>query len=140
MGTAVYLPFLFFAGFIPVVPKLLQSAVMAFLVGVPMAGVNMLPKAITADITDYDELRTGMRREGMFYATQNLFEKFGSSLSPLLLSLILQLGDTAANPLGIRLVGPVAGGLAFVGFWLFRGYRLPSTVTRESVKEAGLEV
>ncbi|PKB64166.1 MAG: hypothetical protein BZY80_03620 [SAR202 cluster bacterium Io17-Chloro-G2] len=140
LGTGVYLPFLFFAGFIPGVPTLLQSAVMAFLAGVPMAGVNMLPKAITADITDYDELRTGLRREGMFYATQNLFEKIGSSLSPLLLSLILLLGDTASNPLGIRLVGPVAGGLAFFGFWLFRGYRLPSTVTRQSVEEAGLEV
>ena len=140
LGTAVYLPFLFFAGFVPGVPKLLQSAVMAFLAGVPMAGVNMLPKAITADITDYDELRTGMRREGMFYATQNLFEKIGSSLSPLLLSLILLLGDTAGNPLGIRLVGPVAGGLAFLGFWLFRGYRLPSTVTRQSVGEAGIKV
>lgn len=139
LGTAVYLPFLFFAGFIPGVPKLLQSAAMAFLVGIPMAGVNMLPKAITADITDYDELRTGMRREGMFYATQNLFEKIGSSLSPLLLALILLLGDTAGNPLGIRLVGPVAGGLAFLGFWLFRGYRLPSTVTRQSVRDAGLE-
>ena len=140
LGTAVYLPFLFFAGFVPGVPKLLQSGAMAFLAGVPMAGVNMLPKAITADITDYDELRTGHRREGMFYATQNLFEKVGSSVSPLLLSLIFLLGDTGSDPLGIRLAGPVAGALAFGSFWLFRGYRLPSTVTRESVREAGLPI
>ena len=105
-----------------------------------MAGVNMLPKAITADITDYDELRTGMRREAMFYATQNLVEKIASSFSPFLLALVLTLGDTADNPLGIRLVGPVAGAIAFVGFWLFRGYRLPSTVTRESVRAAGLDL
>ena len=140
LGTAVYLPLLYFAGFIPGVPKILQGVVMAFLAGAPMAGVNLLPKAITADITDYDELRTGMRREGMFYATQNLFEKIGSSLAPLLLGLILLLGDTGSNPLGIRLVGPVAGVIAFFGFWTFRGYRLPSTVTRESVTEAGLPV
>ena len=140
LGTAVYMPFLFFAGFIPGIPKLAQGVVMAFLAGIPMAGVNLLPRAITADITDYDELRTGMRREGMFYATQNLFEKIGSSFSPLLLALVLLLGETARDPLGIRLVGPVAGIVAFFGFWLFRGYRLPSTVNRETVKAAGLEI
>ena len=113
---------------------------MALLAGIPMAGVNLLPRAITADITDYDELRTGMRREGMFYATQNLFEKIGSSFSPLALALILLLGETTQDPLGIRLVGPAAGIIAFFGFWLFRGYRLPNTVTRETVQAAGLEV
>ena len=138
LGTAVYMPLLFFAGFIPGVPKLAQGIAMAFLAGLPMAGVNLLPKAITADITDYDELRTGMRREGMFYATQNLFEKIGSSFSALFLELVLLLGETTADPLGIRLVGPVAGVIAFFGFWLFRGYRLPNTVTPETVKAAGL--
>ena len=121
LGTAVYMPFLFFAGFISGIPKLLQGVVMAFLAGIPMAGVNLLPRAITADITDYDELRTGMRREGMFYATQNLFEKIGSSFSPLVLALVLLLGETTEDPLGIRLVGPVAGVVAFFGFWLFEG-------------------
>jgi hypothetical protein len=58
----------------------------------------------------------------------------------LLLSLVLLLGDTREDPLGLRLVGPVAGGITFLGFWLFRGYRLPSTVTQESVQSAGLEL
>ena len=105
-----------------------------------MAGVFLLPGAITADIIDYDELRTGMRREGTFYAAENLIQKISSSFSPLLLALILTLGETQENPLGIRLVGPVAGAITFVGFWLFRGYKLPSTVTRESVKAVGLEI
>ena len=140
LGSAMFFPLLFFSGFIPGIPKLAQGIFMAFLAGFPMAGVNLLPRAITADITDYDELRTGMRREGMFYATQNLFEKIGSSFSPLLLALVLLLGETTDNPLGLRMVGPVAGIIAFFGFWLFRGYRLPSTVTRESVKAAGLDI
>jgi hypothetical protein len=74
----------------------------------------------------------------MFYATQNLFEKTAASFSPLLLSLLLLLGDSAMNPTGIRLVGPLAGAFAFLGFWMFRNYRLPSTVTRETVRAAGL--
>ncbi len=140
LGTAVYLPLLFFAGFIPGIPKLLQGLVMAFLAGLPMAGVNLLPKAITADVTDYDEVLTGMRREGMFYATQNLFEKIGSSFSSLFLALVLLLGETSADPLGIRLMGPVAGVFAFLGYWFFRGYKLPSTVNVRTVAEAGLTI
>ncbi len=138
LGTAVILPFMFFVGLVPGVPILVQGIVVAFLVGLPMGGVNLMPRAITADITDYDEIRTGMRREAMFFTTQNLFEKVGSSFSALLLALILLLGETADDPLGIRLLGPVAGAIAFVGYWVFRGYRLPSTVTPESVREAGL--
>ena len=140
LGTALYLPWLFFAGFVPGVPGLTQGLVIAFGAGVAMAGVNLMPRAITADIADYDELVTGMRREGMFFATQNLFEKLGSSFSVVLLALVLLLGETADDPLGIRMVGPVAGVIAFFGFWLFRGYRLPSTVTTDTVREAGLEL
>ena len=40
---------------------------------------------------------------------------------------------TAHNPLGIRLIGPVAGIAAGLDFVLFRGYRLPGTVSRETV-------
>jgi len=140
LGSSIYLPFLYFAGFVPGIPPLLQGAVMAFLAGLPMAGVNLMPRAITADITDYDEILTGMRREGMFFATQNLFEKIGSSFSALLLAVVLLLGETASDPLGIRMVGPVAGVLAFLGFLFFRGYRLPSTVSLETVAAAGLDV
>jgi glycoside/pentoside/hexuronide:cation symporter, GPH family len=138
LSAAAYLPLLFFAGFVPGTPWFIQGVVMACLAGLPMAGVNLLPRAITADITDYDALRTGMRREGMFFTTQELFEKIGSSVSPLLLSLVLLLGDTREDPLGLRLVGPVAGAITFLGFWLFRGYRLPSTVNCETVRAAGL--
>ena len=76
----------------------------------------------------------------MFFATQNLFEKVGSSFSVLLLAVVLLLGETASDPLGIRMVGPIAGIMAFLGFLLFRGYRLPSTVTLETVAAAGLDV
>lgn len=134
LGTALVTPLLAVAGFVPGIPKLAQGIVMAALVGLPMAGVNLLPRAITADITDYDALRTGARREATFYAVQNLFEKAGSSFAPLLLAAILLLGDTQDDPLGIRLVGPVAGVIAAFGFLVFRHYRLSDKVTAETVR------
>ena len=144
-GTAMLLgslgfPFIFFMGFVPGVPVMAQSLVFVVLIGLPMAAVFTFPNAIMADIIDYDELRTGMRREAIYYGSQATIEKWGGSLFAPILALVLLLGETADNPLGIRMVGPVAGVAALLGYVLFRGYRLPDQVTAESVRQAGLRV
>ena len=77
---------------------MLQSLALFFVAGFPMAAVFLLPKAITADVADYDELVSGERREALFYSTQNFFEKVTFALPPLFLSLTLLLGDTPDNP------------------------------------------
>jgi GPH family glycoside/pentoside/hexuronide:cation symporter len=130
----VYLPFIAFMGFLPGIDKLLQAVLFVALMGLPMAAVFTFPNAIMADIIDYDELKTGMRREAIYYGTQATLEKIASALFPLILASLLVLGSTADNPLGIRLVGPVAGLSALLGFLAFRGYTLPDTVTADTVK------
>jgi Na+/melibiose symporter-like transporter len=144
-GTAMLLgslgfPFIFFMGFVPGVPVMAQSLVFVALIGLPMAAVFTFPNAIMADIIDYDEVRTGMRREAIYYGSQATIEKWAGSLFAPILALVLLLGETADNPLGIRMVGPVAGVAALLGYVLFRGYRLPDAVTAESVRQAGLRV
>jgi glycoside/pentoside/hexuronide:cation symporter, GPH family len=130
----VYLPFIAFMGFLPGIDKLLQAVFFVALMGLPMAAVFTFPNAIMADIIDYDELKTGMRREAIYYGSQATLEKIASALFPLILASLLVLGSTAANPLGVRLVGPVAGLSALLGFLAFRGYTLPDTVTADTVK------
>jgi GPH family glycoside/pentoside/hexuronide:cation symporter len=137
-GTAMlvgslYLPTLFFMGFMPVIPKVVQAFLFIPFLGIPMAAVFTFPNALMADIIDYDELRTGMRREAMYYGTQATLEKMASALFPIILAGLLVLGGTADNPLGIRLVGPVAGLAVFLAFLTFRWYRLPDTVSAETV-------
>ena len=144
-GTAMLLgalgfPFLFFMGFVPGVPLMAQTLVFVALIGLPMAAVFTYPNAIMADIIDYDEVRTGMRREAIYYGSQATIEKWANSLYAPILWAVLLLGETHDNPLGIRMVGPVAGAAALLGFLLFRGYRLPDQVTAESVRQAGLRV
>jgi GPH family glycoside/pentoside/hexuronide:cation symporter len=130
---ALYLPTMFFMGFIPVIPRVAQAFLFIPFLGVPMAAVFTFPNALMADIIDYDELRTGMRREAMYYGTQATLEKLASALFPAILAGLLLLGGTANDPLGIRLVGPVAGLAVFVALLSFRGYRLPDTVSAETV-------
>ena len=138
VASGVAFPLLGLVGLAPVGGLLAQGIVLSFVAGLPMAAVFMLPKGLTADIADYDAMLTGERREAMFYATQNFFEKITFALPPALLSLILLLGDTTEDPLGLRLAPVVAGVLALMGITLWHRYRLPDSITRETVTDAGL--
>ena len=136
LAAVIVFPLLFFVGLVPGISPVWQALFFAALVGLPLAPVQTFPNALIADITDYDELQTGMRREATYYATQAMFEKLASALAPALLGILLFIGSTADNPLGIRLVGPVAGAATLVGYLLFRRYWLPDTVTAETVRAA----
>jgi GPH family glycoside/pentoside/hexuronide:cation symporter len=130
VGAAAYFPLLFFIGLLAGVPAIVQAVIAIFLAGVPTAGVFLFPAIITADIVDDDATRTQTRREAMFYGAQNQLEKAATALAPLLFALILLIGDTAEHPLGIRLVGPVAGLLVLAGYLAFRPYSLERGTAR----------
>ena len=138
IASGFIFPLLAVTGLIPVGSLVVQGMVLSFIAGLPMAAVFMLPKGLTADIADYDAMLNGERREAMFYATQNFFEKVTFALPPAILSLILLLGDTTEDPLGIRMAPVVAGVLAISGMVLWHRYRLPDNVDQKTVAEAGL--
>ncbi len=139
VASAVAFPLLGLVGLFTQSRLVTQALALAFVAGMPMSAVFLLPKAITADVADYDAILNRERREALFYSTQNFFEKVTYALPPLLLSLILLLGDSADNLLGIRLAPLMAGMLVLAGFVLWPRYRLPDTVTAESVAAAGLD-
>ena len=138
IASGAAFPLLGLVGLAPVGGLVTQGMVLSFIAGLPMAAVFLLPKALTADIADYDAMIRGERREAMFYSTQNFFEKVTFALPPALLGLILLLGDTTEDPLGIRMAPVVAGVLAISGMALWHRYRLPDNVSRDSVTTAGL--
>jgi Na+/melibiose symporter-like transporter len=133
--AALVSPLLAVAGFLPGLPQGAQILLLIALVGVPIAGVYLFPSPLTADIVGHDETRTGMRREATYYGAQNFVEKTAGSVSPPLLTLVLLLGSTADDPLGIRLAGPVAGLFVLAGFFIFRRYELTDHVTVPAGRE-----
>ena len=135
--AGLYFPLFALAGFLPGISVVAQGIGFALFIGLALAPVQTFPNALIADITDYDTLRTGQRREATYYATQATIEKIAGAAAPGILIALLALGDTTDDPLGIRLVGPVAGVLALVGYVVFRRYWLPDVVTEESVAGRG---
>lgn len=128
LGAALGFPILAVAGFVSGVPPEAQVLTAMVLAGAPLAGVYLFPAALTADIADHDAVRTGLRREGVYFGAQNFVEKTTTSTAPLILSGLLAVGNTADDPLGIRLVGPVAGALVLVAYLVFRSYDLPDEI------------
>jgi GPH family glycoside/pentoside/hexuronide:cation symporter len=131
LAAALAFPVLFVAGYLPGIPPLAQVIGAMLLVGAPLAGVYLFPAPIIADICDHDATVTGMRREATFFGAQAFVEKATGALAPLLLALVLLLGNSAADPLGVRLVGPVAGLVVLGGYLIFRGYTLPDAVPHQ---------
>ena len=80
-------------------------------------------------------MRTGLRREATYYGAENFVEKTASSLSPLVLSILLLLGHSEGDTLGIRLVGPVAALFVFAGYLTFRAYELPDEISTPAAAE-----
>ena len=121
-------PLVSLVGLVPGIPVEAQIVAVMAAAGAPLAGVFLFPAALTADIVDHDSLSTGFRREGAYFGAQNFVEKMATSLAPLMLALLLVLGNTADDPLGIRLVGPTAGLIVLAGWFVFRRYDLPDDV------------
>ena len=99
------------------------SLLLMGLAGIPLASLFVLPDAIVAAVTDLEVSISGQRREAMYFGVQGFVLKLIMGLSSLMTGFLLQIfGQSAAQPLGIQLTGPVAGFFIFLGVLAFRRY------------------
>lgn len=77
-------PFWFARGFI-------GGAIAAFLLGLGLGGVMILLDVLISDVIDEDEVRTGRRREGMYFGVNAFIIRLGISLQAVILGTVLKL-------------------------------------------------
>ncbi len=68
----------------------LPAYVLAVLSGFGIATAYVIPWSMIPDIIEYDQLRTGMRREGSFYSFAAFFQKLGTGTALWLMALALE--------------------------------------------------
>ncbi len=119
--------------------------------GVNMGAGSFLVRAITADIVDEDERRSGAKQTGVYYAAVNLTQKIGIALSIGLLYVVLEQifgyipgqENTAAAVEGLKLtyvIPPVTVALInAVLLWNFPLGRDEQKDLREEIQELGIE-
>ncbi|MCB9507157.1 MAG: MFS transporter [Myxococcales bacterium] len=89
------------------------------LLGLPVSCVLVVVNAVGADVVDYDEKLTGLRREGLYSGASAFIAKSALGLSNSIVLLALLLGDSREHPLGILLLGPIAAVLVALGTWIY---------------------
>lgn len=96
------------------------------LAGMPLAGLLIIPDAIVADITDYDALKTGVRREAMFFGVQGFVMKFVIALSSFFTTSILFnfFGYNKGDHFGINLAGLVTSVAMILGTVILKKFSL----------------
>lgn len=92
--------------------KILSPDIQAFTViilySIPLAFVSILPNAILADIAEYDAKKTGVPKEGMYFASRTFLQKLGQTFGIFIFAILILLGKDPGNDLGVRLTG-IAG-------------------------------
>ncbi|MGE5571523.1 MAG: MFS transporter [Bacteroidota bacterium] len=69
---------------------LAMSVVCGAMLGLGLAGLMLLFDVLIADVIDEDEIRTGQRREGMYFGANALFIRLGVSAQALVMSQVLR--------------------------------------------------
>jgi len=91
--------------------------------GFPIAGIMILPTVILGQLIDLDTAKTGSNRAAMYYGVQGLLTKWVYAASAAILSYLLSaFGRSAEEPLGVLLIGPVAGTLCVIAALLYTLY------------------
>jgi GPH family glycoside/pentoside/hexuronide:cation symporter len=92
-------------GQFPLGSPLLQTGIVLAIIGLPMAGLAALPLALIADVIDFDEKRTGRRREALFIALQGTIQKmFAASVAVVFARLAFQGASGEVTVYGLRCV------------------------------------
>lgn len=93
---------------------------LSVLAGVGVSAAHVLSNAIIPDVIDYDELKTGKRREGVYFGMVTFVQQFASAGALALVGLILELSGYVPNVeqttralWGIRLMIGLGPGLLF---------------------------
>ena len=112
---------IFYLGKLPLQPKA-QIYLFALLASLPVAILGIIPYAVIAEVAQLDSLKTGLSKEGMYFAVRNFFYKLGMTAGIMIFTILTLWGKDPGDDLGIRLNGIVGflfcviAGLTFLLF------------------------
>jgi len=99
-----------------------QAKLLILSLAVPISFLGILPNAILADIAEHDALKSGIRQEGMYFASRTLMQKFGQTVGVVLFAMLTSLGKDPGDDLGIRLSGIIGAVLCVLSGLYFINY------------------
>lgn len=115
----------FFVGHFPLLSMDTQTLLIFGIVAVLVGGMLAVALGLIADLTDYDELKSGTRREAMYYGIYGIVRKTGwAACSVIMVSVFRLFGFSAENPLGVRAIWLLCALACFLGWVAFIPYKV----------------
>ncbi len=114
------------------------AILIGLVIAMPIAVTNIIPASMFADLAQYDSIKSGENRAGMFLAARNFCNKLCQSVVAIICALLLGKGmdgTGAATSEGIRstaLVATVFVGLAFAIYLFYNDKDVVDTIRRNS--------
>jgi len=124
----------FFVGYSKALSPMIQAVLIFPVAAIPMGGMFAAVLGIIADLTDYDQLKSGQRREAIYYGIYGIVRKTGWALCSLILAGVFSaFGYSAENPFGVRVIWLVCALSCLIGLLVFTPYKLGDT--KEETRE-----
>ncbi len=124
-GSGIMLFVMCFTGTFALGSSLLQSQIAMGLIGIFVSGFLMLPAALLADVIDYDQSLTGMRREGIYFGMQAIFQKLSIGMSIAIATYMMYIeGGNLPTIFGLKTILVLGGISATASFLVFLKYPL----------------
>lgn len=102
-------------------------------IGIPVAGLLVLPNVLIGQLVDYDEAHTGANRAAMYYGVQGFLTKWVYGVSLWAFTFLLaRFGASPDAASGVLLVGPVAAVTCLLSIVVYARYP-----EREVLERAG---
>jgi GPH family glycoside/pentoside/hexuronide:cation symporter len=118
----------FFIGYSQAISPLIQAMLIFPIAAIPLGGMFIAVLGIIADLTDYDQLKSGQRREAIYYGIYGIVRKTGWALCSLILAGVFSVfGYSVENPLGVRVIWLVCALSCLIGLLIFTPYKLGDT-------------
>lgn len=134
------------------VSTFLSGVVFFAFIGIGLGGLILILDVLLAQVIDEDKIKTGVRREGVYFGVHALFIRLGISLQGLTMGLVLTrsgydahlLIQPASALLGLRLlmsaipIAALALALVFIFYYPLSGERLKAVEAEMSVPIKGM--
>jgi GPH family glycoside/pentoside/hexuronide:cation symporter len=115
----------FFIGQTTIVSPFVQAMLVFPIAAVPMGGMFTAVLGVLADLTDYDELKTGKNRQAIYYGIYGIVRKTGWAFCSLILAGVFSyFGYSTENPMGVRVIWLICALSCLIGLLAFIPYKL----------------
>ncbi len=130
LGLAVAYVITALIGSVSFLTGMLPGILIVIIAAFPMALLGIIPQAIVADVAEQDSIKTGEKREGMFFAARTFAMKLGQSIAMLVFTSLAVIGssqdlssnDLTASAEGLQIVAIVAVVFCVLGAVILAAY------------------